>query len=322
MTIKEIVTEVRAKYPEINNVYFVGCGASQSDLYTAKYFLVRNAKRLRTDLITANEFNFDPPSDLGDKSIVITCSLGGTTPETVVASKMAREKGSPVICLTNAPESPLAQNADYPIIHGFHESYSAKMQKLTKCLQLAAEILEQYEGYEDYEDMMKGVEKIYGVIDAAIPYAKPLAEKFARENKDERVIYVMGSGPSQQVAYTFSSFILMEMQWVDSASFIAGEFFHGPFELVEKGKPFMLLMNDGNTRPMDVRALEFLNRFDAKTTVVDAKDYGLGNEIPASVKDYFNPILLDGVLRVYGEAIAEARKHPLTQRRYMWKLNY
>ena len=33
MTIKEIVTEVRAKYPEINNVYFVGCGASQSDLY-------------------------------------------------------------------------------------------------------------------------------------------------------------------------------------------------------------------------------------------------------------------------------------------------
>ena len=155
------------------------------------------------------------------------------------------------------------------------------------------------------------------MIDAAIPYAKPLAEKFARENKDERVIYVMGSGPSQQVAYTFSSFILMEMQWVDSASFSAGEFFHGPFELVEKGKPFMLLMNDGNTRPMDVRALEFLNRFDAKTTVVDAKDYGLGNEIPASVKDYFNPILLDGVLRVYGEAIAEARKHPLTQRRYM-----
>ena len=73
---------------------------------------------------------------------------------------------------------------------------------------------------------------------------------------------------------------------------------------------------------MDVRALEFLNRFDAKVTVVDAKDYGLGNEIPASVKDYFNPILLDGVLRVYGEAIAEARKHPLTQRRYMWKLNY
>ena len=33
-------------------------------------------------------------------------------------------------------------------------------------------------------------------------------------------------------------------------------------------------------------------------------------------------VLLDCVLRVYGEAIAEARKHPLTQRRYMWKLNY
>ena len=60
----------------------------------------------------------------------------------------------------------------------------------------------------------------------------------------------------------------------------------------------------------------------AKVTVVDAKDYGLANVIPAQVKDYFNPILIDGILRVYAEAIAEARKHPLTQRRYMWKLEY
>ena len=55
---------------------------------------------------------------------------------------------------------------------------------------------------------------------------------------------------------------------------------------------------------------------------MDAKDYGLANVIPAKVKDYFNPILIDGILRVYAEAIAEARKHPLTQRRYMWKLEY
>ena len=322
MTIQEIVQDIKSKYPNINNVFFVGCGASQSDLYTAKYFLTKNARRLRTELIMANEFNYDPPVAVGEESIVITCSLGGTTPETVAASKKAMEMGAPVVCLTNAPDSPLAQNAHYQIIHGFHESYSAKMQKLTKCLELAAEILNEFEGYEYYEDMMTGVKNIYGLIDEAIPYARPLAEKFAQEHKDNDLIYVMGSGPSYMVAYTFSSFMLMEMQWINSGSFNCGEFFHGPFEMVDKDVPFMLLMNDGKTRPMDTRALEFLNRFGAKVTVIDAKDYGLGNGIPETVKDYFNPILIDGVLRTYGEAIAKIRNHPLTQRRYMWKLNY
>lgn len=322
MTIKDIVATIKNSFPNVSSVYFVGCGASQADLYVAKYFLIRNAKQLCTDLITANEFNYDPPKNLGPESIVIACSLGGTTPETVAAAKMARESGSPVICLTNDESSPLAQNGDYVIVHGFHESYSAKMQKLTKALTLAVEILQQYEGYEDYELMLEGTEKIYELIDASIPFVKPLAQKFALECKDEPFIYVMGSGPSQMVAYTFSSFILMEMQWINSASFSTGEFFHGPFELVDRNVPYLLLMNDGNTRYMDSRALEFLERFGAKTTVVDAKDYGLGSTISEKVKDYFNPILIDGILRVYGEELAKARNHPLTQRRYMWKIHY
>ena len=322
MTIQEIVTRIRKDYPDINSVFFVGCGASQSDLYPAKYFLARNAKRLRTELIVANEFNYDPPVTAGKESIVITCSLGGATPETVEAAKKARKMGAPVICLSNDADSPLVKNSDYAIVHGFYESYSAKMEKLTKCLELAAEILNQYEGYEDYGDMMEGTKKIYGLIEDSIPYAKPLAKKFAEEHKDEKIIYIMSSGPTQQIAYSFSSFFLMEMQWLSSASFNAGEYFHGPFEMTDKDVPFMLFMNDGNTRPMDTRALEFLKRMGAKVTVVDAKDYGLANVIPAKVKDYFNPILIDGILRVYAEAIAEARKHPLTQRIYMWKLEY
>ena len=35
MTIKEIVASIKAKQPEIKTVYFVGCGASQSDLFPA-----------------------------------------------------------------------------------------------------------------------------------------------------------------------------------------------------------------------------------------------------------------------------------------------
>mgnify|MGYP002611927577 FL=1 len=148
------------------------------------------------------------------------------------------------------------------------------------------------------------------------------AKAFAEAYKDSPVIYVMSSGATQKVAYSFSICLLMEMQWINSGSFHDGEFFHGPFEIVEKDVPFLLLMNDGRTRKMDSRALDFLNRFDAKTTVIDAKDYGLSNFVPASVAEYFSPMVITGVLRVYAEQLAIVRDHPLTQRRYMWKLEY
>ena len=86
--------------------------------------------------------------------------------------------------------------------------------------------------------------------------------------------------------------------------------------------PFLLLMTDGPARPMDARALTFLERFQAKVTLVDGKDYGISSVIPAPVVEYFNPMVLSAVLRVYAEQLALVRCHPLTMRRYMWKLEY
>ena len=73
---------------------------------------------------------------------------------------------------------------------------------------------------------------------------------------------------------------------------------------------------------MDSRALDFLQRFDALITVVDAKDFGLSSIASKEVIDYFNPMLITAVLRVYAEQIAILRNHPLTKRRYMWKIEY
>ena len=68
--------------------------------------------------------------------------------------------------------------------------------------------------------------------------------------------------------------------------------------------------------------MTFLDRFDAKVEVVDALDWGLSSHFAKSVVDYFNPFLLSAVFRVYAEELSYAREHPLTKRRYMWKLEY
>ena len=322
MNPQEIIRNISSQSSKITSVFFVGCGASMAELYPAHYFLETEACKIRSSIYTANEFCMATPQSVNEHSIVITCSLGGNTPETVAASKLAMEKNAHVIAITHYADSPLAQNAHYVIVHGFEKNYAAKLEKMTNALHLAVEILKLYEDYSYYEQMLNGIQNIYDIIENAVSYILPAAQKFAKDYKNAPHIYVMSSGATYRVAYAFSICLLMEMQWMNSGSFHDGEFFHGPFEIVEKDVPFLLLMNEGKTRPMDSRALDFLQRFGAKTTVIDAKDFSLGSKISPEVVDYFNPMLISAILRVYAENLAIARNHPLSQRRYMWKLQY
>lgn len=91
MNSKEIVKEIVAK-KEVKSIVFVGCGASKADLYPAKYFLDQNAKQLRISHYTASEFNYATPASVDESTVVISASLGGTTPETVEANAVAKEK--------------------------------------------------------------------------------------------------------------------------------------------------------------------------------------------------------------------------------------
>ncbi len=319
--VKEIVAAIVKKH-NIENVAFVGCGASKSELYPAKYYLTSTAKKLRTYHFTASEFNTDTPEWLGENTVVITASLGGSTPETVQANHVAKTAGATVVSVTHAAESALTKEADYTIVHGFEANYAAKLEKMGYVLALAVELLQQTEGHDDYEKMIGGLENIFEAAENAAQSARRGAKEFAEAYKDAPVVYVMSSGASMEVAYSTSICLMMEMQWINSGSFHSGEFFHGPFEIVDKDVPFILLMNDGKTRSVDARALTFLHRFDALTTVIDAKDYALGNAIDSSVITYFNPLLHTAVFRVYAEEISIARQHPLSLRRYMWKLEY
>ena len=59
---------------------------------------------------------------------MITCSLGGSTPETVEANKTAKKHNCPVVSLTNKAGSALTVDADHVIVHGFHANYAAKCE--------------------------------------------------------------------------------------------------------------------------------------------------------------------------------------------------
>lgn len=324
MTVKEIAAEIVEKKKEaggVREVYFVGCGGSLGGFYPAKVFLETEAASIRTGWYNSNEFVHNTPRILGENSVVITASHRGDTPETVKAAELAKNTGVTVIALTWSPDSPITKAADYVVSYTFGENKDIGGEKTMVGLMAAVELLNQTEGYAHYDKFLEGVSRIDGIVKNARRHVEKRALAFAEEYKDDKVIYTMGSGAGYGAAYMESICIFMEMQWINSSSIHAGEFFHGPFEITDAQSPFIIQISEGPTRKLDERALAFLRKYARRVEVLDAKDLGLST-IDPSVVSYFNHSLFNNVYDVYNHALADLRQHPLSTRRYMWKVEY
>ena len=329
--IKNIIAEIlEAKKSKggVKNLYFVGCGGSLGALYPAKTFMEKECASIKSAWINSNEFVHSTPRDFGENSIICLACHKGNTPETIEAAKLGKEKGAAVIVLTWLEESEIIEFGDYIIRYAFDASpdhlkgdidYAG--EKTICALLVAVELTAQTEGYENYDKFQEGLGMISNIIKNARAHVAERALEFAETYKNDPVIYTMGSGAAYGAAYMESICIFMEMQWQDSSSIHTGEYFHGPFEITDANRPFMLQISEGSTRPLDERALKFLRTYAKRIEVLDAKELGLST-IDASVVDYFNHSLFNNVYPIYNHALAEKREHPLVTRRYMWKVEY
>ena len=323
MNAHDLVQEIIERKGKIENVFWIACGGSMIDLMPANELLKREATTFTSTVYTAREFCLMAPKSLGEKSLVIACSHSGNTQEVVDGCEMALAAGAEVIALTDCEGSKIDNGKWTTWVYPWGEGVpQAEVPQGIGAL-MAAELLDQQEGYETLADMYEGLKQ----MDALLPAAREkvnteLGDRFAELCQKHKFFYILGSGPNFSQTYAMAICSLMEMQWQHCCYIHSGEYFHGPFEVSTEGKPYVFFMSDGATRPMDARALTFLERMGAKVALIDSKDYGLADAVPASVVTYFNPLLHLAVMREYGNQIAEARQHPLTMRRYMWKLSY
>ena len=323
MNAHDLVQEIIERKGKIENVFWIACGGSMIDLMPANELLKREATTFTSTVYTAREFCLMAPKSLGEKSLVIACSHSGNTQEVVDGCEIALAAGAEVVAMTDCEGSKIDNGKWTTWVYPWGEGVpQAEVPQGIGAL-IAAELLDQQEGYEALADMYAGLKQ----MDALLPAAREkvnaeLGDRFAELCQQHKFFYILGSGPNFSQTYAMAICSLMEMQWQHCCYIHSGEYFHGPFEVSTEGKPYVFFMSDGATRPMDARALTFLERMGAKVALIDSKDYGLADAVPASVITYFNPLLHLAVMREYGNQIAEARQHPLTMRRYMWKLSY
>ena len=104
-TPEELIKAIVAEQGEIKDVFLTACGGSLVDLYPGYYFINAESETMHSHWLTAKELVVSPSKFLKKGALVILCSHGGNTGETVAAAKHAKECGAAVITMTHNPES-------------------------------------------------------------------------------------------------------------------------------------------------------------------------------------------------------------------------
>lgn len=311
----------------IRHVFFIACGGSLSIMHPAKFLLDQHSA-IASDVYNAAEFVARAPRSLDSNSLVILCSMTGTTKETTAAADFARERGATTIGLTVEPASPLAKSVDHVVrfeapyttgvpIDAVNSNYSRIYQVVMGLVALT--------GGEDLTGVLiESLAALQGAIERADQTFAPLFEDYAPRFAKQDVIYTMASGASYGAAYSFAICVLMEMQWINSQAIHANEFFHGPFEVLDKNRCFILLKGLDSTRALEERADTFLHRFGSAENilVLDAQKLDLTGIDPLFQGNLVPLVFFDTLWR-FAYKMAELRQHTMLEaRRYMKKISY
>lgn len=316
--IKKILEAVKNK--NIENIYFVACGGSMAGLSIGQYWFDKESS-IPSFLYTSNEFLHRNPKRFNKNSIVILKSHSGNTPETVESTKYARSQGALTIGISMKMDSPLIEEAEYPLHYDYGSETIACEQDSGMCLKLIFGILNTISPNEKYERVIKSVENLQKCFDINKEKTKHIAFAFGERNKREKIIYTMGSGEYYYQAYSFSTCLLLEMLWINSNAIHSGEYFHGPFEITDYDTPFLIIKGIGDSRPLDERAVKFANKFSKNIEIIDVASFDF-SMFDKDIVKYLGFHVCNAVLRQYAEGLSEHKGHPLSVRRYMWKMDY
>lgn len=320
LQIRDVIEAVKGR--ELKNIYLVGCGGSMAALAPGEYYL-----DLETDLpvkvYSSNEFVHRVPKQLGENSLVITRSHSGNTPETVEATKLARSKGALTLAISMVPDSPLAEAAEYNLGYLYSkvekiDAYDGDTATYFRFLFSLINALNPNEKWDRLLEQLKGID---GLIAGSVERYKERTEAFGKAQKRADIIYTMASGQYYPQAYSFTSCLLMEMLWVHSNAIHAGEFFHGPFEITDFDVPFLVVRGNGACRPLDDRALDFVKKYSEQVYTVDASEFDYTG-IDKDLEEYVSSLIVGKVMRGYADALSDHSGHPLSVRRYMWRMEY
>ena len=236
-----------------SEVFLVACGTSYHACLAASYMFSKLAF-LPTYPVFASEFVEQHGKSVNIDSTILAVSQSGETADTLAAVNCSQQRAATILGLTNTIGSTLTRvSRVYIGQQSGPEIGVAATKTFTSQLSVMAQLalkLSKKRGKVSQDEMDYLAEKLETLpetVETIILTQEEKIKQLARKYKDAKIFFFLGRGINTATAYE-GRLKLMEIAYVPSIAFPAGESKHGPISLIEPGFPVIFICaKDGST---------------------------------------------------------------------------
>jgi glucosamine--fructose-6-phosphate aminotransferase (isomerizing) len=269
-------------------VFLVACGTSYHACLAASY-LFSKLSFLATHPVVASEFVEQHGKSVNIDSTLLVVSQSGETADTLEAVESARLRAATVLGLTNVVGSTLTRVARVYICQQAGPEIGVAATKTFTCQlsvlsQLAVRLAKKRGkiSHVEIEEIEEKLELIPEIVESIIKSQEENVKAIAKKYRGKQAFFFLGRGISSSVALE-GKLKLMEISYIPSLAYPAGESKHGPISLIEDGFPVVFVCPKGNThRSIIGNIMEMKARGAAIIAIIEKGD----EEVKALADDY------------------------------------
>ena len=277
----------RLRTGQLRRIIFTGMGGSISGVYPS--LLRLTAKGLDARVVEASELLYYQGRLLNAETLLVITSQSGRSVEIPAVLDMAQKAETPVLGITNTAGSILHQNSQVALLTKAGEEGTVSTKTYT-CTLTALHLLTTAILNEDISataaDILSVAEAIRSQLDSWRDQITALGNAWA----DTRFVEFLARGASFASAAT-SALIFKESVKLPTEAMNAGQFRHGPLELVDQRFTGIIFMGGAATRELNAALARDIAQYGGRLALVSTVDMALPGTHPIPLPE-MHPALL------------------------------
>ncbi|MCX6656344.1 MAG: glutamine--fructose-6-phosphate transaminase (isomerizing) [Candidatus Bathyarchaeota archaeon] len=283
-------------------VFLVSAGTSQHSCIASSYIFSKIA-RLTTYPVVSSEFIERYGSTVGIDSIILAVSQSGETYDTLKAVDHARMRAATVLGLTNTVGSTLTRvSRAYIIQQSGPEIGVAATKTFTSQVLVLAQLamrLAKLRGklsQDELDEYKESLYKVPDIVESVLQETYDKVKDIAAREKNSRLFLFLGRGISSATAME-GRLKLLEITYIPSLAYPAGESKHGPISIVEKDTACVFICPRGETHAEIIGSIMEMKARGAKIISIcekgDSDIKSLSDEfieMPKNIPELLSPI--------------------------------
>lgn len=283
----EELAPIADRLDTVDRIELIACGTANYAAAVGAY-LMQQWIGLPARNNFGSEFRYSPPP-LDDRTLVIAVTQSGETADTLAPARLARQRGCPVIAITNTVGSAITREADAVLFlqAGPEIAVVATKTFVTQVttLVLLAAAMAKRRGLLTREREQQLVDELRALpekVERTLVLAEP-ANELARRYVNSRGFMFVGRGVSFPVALE-GALKLKEVSYVHAEGYAAGELKHGPISLLDAEVPLVAVATRSSVQEKLIS-----NVMEGRAR--DARVLAVGSEGDEALRDYADDIL-------------------------------